>query len=390
MMQDQSDGTPSGTSLPPQTTAVDRSPVPWQVDWKNPTWNRYSVPKDDDNNDDSSSKRDNDRHHHHHHETIVGISTAQVQGREIASESPSVWQTLGASTDDHPTKDDDDDDDDDSWLLTVTLLDPSGESFRSSTNSQSQSRPVATEILLELMQCDETREIRHSRRLVWPETMGSAIARRRKQARNKSSIWADVGDFLLPWWKLDSVDETTSTKDQNDDTSVVLVPSDTGVVAATLCRQPQTKQARREEALEVISSMLVGLGPSVVAVSEESTVEGKSRLAAAAADNEETTTRMSGHDEGVDEASSESSRNDPLCLACISSLGLVCIYSVWDLLSLVVPLEDEPQESSAASASASSISSELGKERAMAAWMLGAELFQQLSHNQRLLFPYQF
>ena len=312
-----------------------RSSVPWQVDWKNPTWSKYSTPTTDSVSESSSVKR----------KTIVGISTAQVLASEIAEECHSVWRSSSLTGKSLDAKDDE------NFLLTITLLDPSGKSWERTES------PVATELVLELSHY-ETEQILLSRTLVWPETIGSAT-RQRKQTQRRT-IWTDVGEIFLPWLELDAEEETA------ENACLPAAPSDSGLVAATLCRQPKTPEAQREEALEVISSMMVGLDPSRGGTEEVIDEEGRNKRFDSSPKNEDSIEEEAGEAE-----STQGAVDSPLCLACVTAHGLICIYSVWDLLSLVAPMLEDSEN-------ASSKSLGLAEEKAMAAWLFGDKLFQQL------------
>ena len=119
---------------------------PWQVDWKNPTWTSFEQ--------NSVAKTIKG--------AVVDVTAAKILAAELCKEAPGLCEQL----------DIDPDENDHQWLLTVTLLDPSG---------KSRDPPVATEVLLELADC-ETEKILYSSCLIWPESMDTSTKQRGKKS----------------------------------------------------------------------------------------------------------------------------------------------------------------------------------------------------------------
>jgi hypothetical protein len=292
---------------------------PWQVDWKNPTWASFE--------NSTQEKIINGK--------VVDVSVAQVLTAELSTEVPALCALVGI----HP------DGNDDQWLLTVTLLEQSG---------MSRDPAVATLVLLELADCDSEKVV-YSRCLNWPETMDFST----KHQNPRKSVLAKVSSLILPWRAgNDDADQTTGK-----------YAREPGLVAAVLCRQPLRKEAREEEAVEVVAAMMIGLDAAQDPGENDGMDKGPAATLAASNDllvqerNEESDIVLADIEVPI----------DPLCLACVTSEGLICVYSIWSLLSNAETNSGENDDFNSGRERRV-----LSEEEAITAWFLGADLFERL------------
>ena len=143
-----------------------------------------------------------------------------------------------------------------------------------------------------------------------------------------------------------------------------------GLVAAVLCRQPLDKAAKEEEALQVISTMMIGL----VTVEDSSENDGvdkgpASSLVAPGG------VSVNAHDEESNEVWEDIEEPiDPLFLAGVTSEGLICIYPIWSLLSTSETNSGREKDDDASSNKRAVLS----EAQAVTSWLLGADLFARL------------
>lgn len=277
-----------------------KNPRPWQVDWKNPSWTSFEQ---------STEVKGN----------VVGVSAAEVSTAELCSELPGLeFDGLRIDPDEN----------DHHWVVTTTLLDPSG---------KSSNPPVATKLVIEIADC-ESEKVVHSRHLTWPESAAAS-------PDDNSGILNELGSFLLPW------------RSKDNERTIHKSPPERGLVSAVLCRQPLRKDARKEEAMEVISSMMIGLDS--LASPEETNTFAVTRDPMLGESGRELDDDWQNIEQPV----------DPLCLAGVSTEGLVCIYSLWSLL-LTSTSRSTPREDPKAP--------NISDDQAMSAWLLGSDLFEHL------------
>jgi hypothetical protein len=406
-----------------------RSSVPWQVQWKDPTWRSTAsssssiLLEDDDNN---NNKTDQDQQKSPQNSSVLGVTSARVLWEELPKPLRDQVQEQVAAQDDEYEQPISGDLEDISLVLTVTLSSSSRESENENSQAKEEGIPIiATFIELELswlksnsssssfstLSAHESKSQPKlqsicSRTLRWPGSMlqspsSSSITKDKKENRQQQ---AQKIPFWQSWLTLPFLEHLSLGPSDEEKTE--------GVVTATLCRLPldaslaMTKenetalqvpmQPEAADALEALDLLSLGLVNTVLPISTISSPPNVN-----ASTSEYTNTNSPPGPSLASQNNSSSSSSPPLTplqLCCVTASGSVHVYHPW---SLLLVMEDTDTTTSKGGVSASSSSMVKEKEEdtttsdewslGMATLLLGQErsLLGTLQHNYPLCRPWQ-
>lgn len=350
-----------------------------------------------------------------------------------------------------------------SFLLTVTLLAANHSSLHPTdinTSLTSAVVPVATEVLIEVaitydvpaqgkLKSEHPSKPRHSkrptftcknevifsRRLTWPESIDNHpsssadelqsmpdehqtdksnenAGKHNDNNKNNANIASVLANWImLPWLANNTPND--AKKHRNATAAAQSTPPSSGIVGATLCRQPQDaiQQSKQREALDLIDSMGLGMtgaemyessgAMALMTGANSSSESAHVTLSPAASPTFQEKQRHRGmsfanNGEGDDTLAASSSPDlvqstrgvleesispPSLRLVCITSHGLICIYDPWKLLQGGRPKSKTKQSHSnrpTFSGNTHLDNTPDDDDNLVAKWLFGSDLFEQL------------
>ena len=238
------------------------------------------------------------------------------------------------------------------YMLTVSLL---------CTDNNNNNNNVSQEILLELAEIHttyQTTELLLAKRLQWPETIFGMTTEEEEETSQASVVsWFSWFDKLL---------DKLPHKPRKPQ----------GVVSATLCRRnPSSVNQNQTDALDMIAWMSLGIVNEETAGTTTATATATATTTPAST---EVNQPASANNTSTTISTTFTSMLCDLYLCCISSRGLVAIYSPWTLLL------DEPPPSSTTTTTTTD-PEPLFSDDAMTHFFLGMELSIKLNQIWRPL-----